>query len=79
MEISISKIDFPGAVYVPITDTDIASLKSLYTLFDKYLDHMQMKFEQNCLSRNTQHFELFGHFKERTPFFCDIHDCSMLM
>ena len=35
------------AVYVTIADTDIKSLKSLHTLFDKYLDQMLMKFEQN--------------------------------
>ena len=28
-------------------DADIGSLKSLYTLFDKYLDQMLLKFEQN--------------------------------
>ena len=29
-----------------ITDVDIKSLKSLHTLFDKYLDHMLVKCEQ---------------------------------
>ena len=33
--------------YVTITDPDIGSLKYLHTLFDKYLDHMLIKFEQN--------------------------------
>ena len=33
--------------YVTIADADIWSLKSLHTLFDKYLDHMLVKFEQN--------------------------------
>ena len=33
--------------YDTIADTDIESLKSLHTLFDKYLDHMLVKFEQN--------------------------------
>ena len=28
-----------------IADADIGSLKSLRTLFDKYLDHMLVKFE----------------------------------
>ena len=32
--------------YVTIADTDIKSLTSLHTLFDKYLDHMLVKFEQ---------------------------------
>ena len=33
--------------YVTNTDADIGNLKSLQTLFDMYLDHMQVKFEQN--------------------------------
>ena len=33
--------------------------KSLHTLFDKYLDQMQVKFEQNRIVRSIQHFELF--------------------
>ena len=33
--------------YVTIADADIGSLKPLHTLFDKYLDHMLVKFEQN--------------------------------
>ena len=34
------KVDFlDQAFYVTITDADIESLKSLNTLFDKYLDH----------------------------------------
>ena len=44
------KIDFPiGYFYIVIADTDIGSLKSCHTLFDKYLDHMLrlVKFEQN--------------------------------
>ena len=28
------------AFYVTITDADIGSIKSLHTLFDKYLDHI---------------------------------------
>ena len=37
--------------YITIADADIGSPKSLHTLFDKYLDHMLVRFEQN--------FELF--------------------
>ena len=48
-------------LYVIISDTSIGSLKSLHTLlFDKYLDHMLVKFEQNRMVRNIQHFELVG-------------------
>ena len=32
-----------GAFYVTIADADTGSLKSLHSLFDKYLDHMVMK------------------------------------
>ena len=59
------------AFYITITDTDIGSLKSRHTLFDKYLDHMLVKFEENRIYGN---FELFGkkrltNFeKESTPF-----------
>ena len=45
--------------YATIADADIGSLKSLHTLFDKYLDQMLVKFEQNCMVRNIQNFELF--------------------
>ena len=40
------KIDFPIG-YFTFADADIGSLKSLHTLFDKYLDHMLVKFDQN--------------------------------
>ena len=46
--------------YVTITDADIESLKSLHTLFDKYLDHMLGKFEQNRMIKNVQNFKLLG-------------------
>ena len=39
------------AFYVTITDADIRSLKSLHTLFNKQLDHMLVKFEQNRMAR----------------------------
>ena len=35
------------AFYVTIADADIGSLKSFHKLFDKYLDHLLVKFEQN--------------------------------
>ena len=50
------KIDFK--IGYAIGDADIEIEKSLHTLFDKYLAHMLMKFEQNC--------ELFD--KVLTPF-----------
>ena len=47
------------AFYVIIADADIGSLKSLHTLFDKYLDHMLAKLEQNRMVRNIQNFVVF--------------------
>ena len=49
------------AFYLTIADADIGSLKSLHTLFDKYLDHMLVKFEQNCMVRTIQNFVLFDN------------------
>ena len=41
-----AKHDFPIGRFITIVDADIGSLKSLHTLYDKYLDHMLVKFEQ---------------------------------
>ena len=55
-----AKIDFPiGYFMLPLPILDTGSLKSLHTLFDKYLDHMLVKFEQNRMVRIIQNFELF--------------------
>ena len=35
----------------------MGSLKSLQTSFDKYLDQMLVKFEQNRMIRTTENFE----------------------
>ena len=49
--------------YVIIADADIGSVKSFHTLiiyiFDKYLDHMLVKFAQNRMVRTIQNVELF--------------------
>ena len=45
--------------YVTIADADIKSQKSLHTLFDRYLDHTLVKFEQNRMIRTIQKFVLF--------------------
>ena len=45
--------------YVTIADADIESLKSLHTLFDKYLDHMLVKFEQNLMVCTITKFVFF--------------------
>ena len=41
------------------SDADILSLKSLLTLFDKFLDHMLGKFEQNRMVQIMQNFVPF--------------------
>ena len=45
---------FSDRVVITIDDADIGSLKSLHTLFDKYSEHMLMKFEQNHMVRTIQ-------------------------
>ena len=37
-----------------IADADIESLKSVHKLFDKYMDHMMLKFEQNRMVRTVK-------------------------
>ena len=62
-----AKIDFPiGHFMLPLLYADILNLKSLHTLFDKYLDHMLVKFEQNRMVRIMQNIEIFD--KVLTPF-----------
>ena len=60
---------------------------AIHTLFDKYLDHMLVKFEQIRMVRTIQNLELFDkngkpflwkcwrHFERR---FCDWNNCLML-
>ena len=58
-----AKIDFPiGHFMYTIADADIGSLKSLHTLFDNYLDHMLVKFEQNRMVRTIQNLVVFFFF-----------------
>ena len=57
---SIFAVNLPLKLFpATIANADIGSLKSLHTLFDKYLDHMLVKFEQNCMVQTTRNFELF--------------------
>ena len=47
-----AKIDFPiGYIMLPLQMLTLKDKKSLHTLFDKYLDHMLVKFEQNRMVR----------------------------
>ena len=52
----LQKLIFRLSITVTITDADIGSSKSLRTLFNKYLDHMLVKFEQNRTVGNIQNF-----------------------
>ena len=54
------------AFYVNITDPD-TGLKVFHTLFDKYLDHMLLKFEQKRIIQNIHNFRFFGK-KMVSPF-----------
>ena len=65
----LQKLVLDQAFYVTISAADIGSQKSTHTLFDKYLDHKLVKFEENRMVRIIQNFELFGKkWKESTPF-----------
>ena len=65
-----AKIDFPiGYFILPLLmlTLEVWNLKSLHTLFDRYLDHMLVKFEQNHMVWTIQNFELFD--KKRLTIF----------
>ena len=55
----LQNLNFRSGIYFTIADADIGSLKSLHTLFDKYLDYMLVKFGQNRMVQTVQNFELF--------------------
>ena len=55
----LQKMIFRLGISCTIADADTGSLKSLQKLFDKHLDHMLMKFEQNRMVRTIQNFVLF--------------------
>ena len=44
---------------ITIADADIGSLKSLHTLFDKYLNHMLVEFEEKSYGLNHTKFWAF--------------------
>ena len=85
------KIDFPidRAFYVIIAVADIQSLKSLHTLFDKYLAHRLVKYERNRMVWTIHNFVLFDKKLVNTEFltkywrhfggrFWDWNNCLML-
>ena len=53
------KLFSDGVFYIIIADADVGSLKSLHTLFDKYLDYMLVKFIQNHMVWPIENCELF--------------------
>ena len=60
-----AKIDFSDRAFqVTIAYADLGSLQSLHTLFDKYLNHMLVEFEQNRMVRTIQNCELFHTHKK---------------
>ena len=59
MKLLVDKLNHAHWLRITIPDTDIGSLKSLHTLFDKYLDRMLVKFKQNRMVRTIQNFDLF--------------------
>ena len=57
------KIDFPiGHFMLPLL---MLTLKVSHILFDKYLDHMLVKFEQNRMVRTIHNFELLDQKKKK--------------
>ena len=54
------KNEFCNKFWVTVANANLGSLKFLPTLFDMSLDHMLVKFQQNCMVRNKQNFDLFN-------------------
>ena len=52
---------------VAVANADIGSIKSLHTLFDKYLDYMLVKFEQKLYGPNYAKFWAFDKKKKKKP------------
>ena len=64
---SIFAVNLPLKLFpATVANADIGSLKSLHNLFGKYLDHMLVKFEQNCMVQTTRNLELFDKKKKKT-------------
>ena len=52
-----------------IDDSDTGSLKSLHTLFGKYLDNMMVKFEQNLMVRTIKILSFLTKKKKKVHHF----------
>ena len=57
-----------------VANVDIWSLKSLHISYDKNLDHMLVKFEQNCIGPN---YTKFWAFWQKTSFLKPIFDKAL--
>ena len=56
--------------YVTFANADIESLKSFHTLFDKYLDHMLVKFEQNRIgSEDSKLYKILSFLTKKVNHF----------
>ena len=87
---SIFAVNLPLKLFrTTVANADIGSLKSLHTLFDKYLDHMLVQFAQNWMVQTTRNFEVFVKKRGLKPFltkrwrhfgrpFCSWNNCLML-
>ena len=56
LQICCKKLIFRSGIFITIADPDIGSIKSLYTLFVKHLDHIRVNFEQNRMVRTITNF-----------------------
>ena len=61
------KMIFQSGILSYPADTDIGSPKFLIALFNKHLEHMLVKFDQNRMVRTITSFELFEN-KNSSPF-----------
>ena len=56
-----------------VANADIGSLTTLHTLLDRYLDHMLVKCERNCMVQTTRDFYFLNFFFNQ---FWQSADCS---
>ena len=78
-----SKFTFKTLPAATVANAGIGSLKSLHILFDKYLGHMLVQFEQNRRDRTIQNFDVLSPIRvtrlKVAPNMADpmsIKDCS---
>ena len=57
--ISIFAVNLPLKPPAAVANAEIGSLKSILTLYDKYLNHMLVKFELNSMVQTLQNCDIF--------------------